>query len=147
MIFLKNIQPLTYDIHKLMGLTILGLVILRLLWALINPKPVLPAETFPLQKLAERLFHAMLYMFVILMPLAGWIGSVAEGRAPYLGHVSFELPIDQNKALADAAFNLHGTTAIILIVLISLHTLAALYHHFIRKDDILMRMLPKGRHR
>lgn len=145
--FPKDIQPITFNIHKLTGLTILSLMVLRLLWALMNPKPVLPADVPSWQRSAERIFHFMLYFFAILMPLAGWIGSVAEARPPHLGEFKFELPIDKNKALADAAFDIHGTTAIILIVLISLHALAALYHHFIRKDDILVRMLPHGRRR
>jgi len=145
--FPKDIQPITYNIHKLTGLTILALMVLRLLWALANPKPVLPTDTLPWQRTAERMTHFMFYVFVILMPLAGWIGSIAENRPPHLGGFNFELPIPRDKALAGAAFNMHGTVAIVLIVLISAHVLAALYHHFIRKDNILVRMLPGRSHR
>lgn len=139
----KDYQPITYNIHKLTGLTILCLMVLRLGWALINPKPVL-LVALPWERLAERMVHFMLYLFAILMPLAGWVGSVAANRPPHLGRLQFELPISQNKALSNAAFDVHGTTAIILIVLISVHVLAALYHHFIKRDNILVRMLPGG---
>ena len=140
----KDYQPMSYNIHKLTGLAILALMVLRLIWALVNPKPVLPTETLPWERLTVRMVHFMLYLFVILMPLAGWIGSVADNRPPHLGAINFELPIPQDKALANAAFDVHGTVAIILIVLISLHLLAALYHHFIKRDDILVRMLPNS---
>jgi cytochrome b561 len=143
--FPKDIQPITYNIHKLIGLSILTLITLRLLWAVTNAKPVLPADVGPWQRFAERIFHFLLYMFAFMMPLAGWIGSMAEGRAPHIGDVTLGFAIPKNKALADAAFQIHGNVAIILITLISLHVLAALYHHFIRRDNILVRMLPNYR--
>jgi cytochrome b561 len=138
----KDYQPAAYNLHKLTGLTILALMLLRLVWTLINPKPVLPADTMPWERLSERLVHFMFYFFAILMPLAGWVGAVAARKPPHLGNFNFELPIPQDKVLAHAAFDVHGIVAIVLIVLISIHVLAALYHHFIRKDNILMRMLP-----
>lgn len=143
--FPKDVQPLTYNLHKMTGITILFLMTLRLLWALVNPKPELPIGTLSWQRTAERIGHFTLYLFVILMPLSGWIGSVASGRPPHLGNVNFELPVPKDKALAGAAFDMHGTAAIILIVLLIGHVLAALYHHYIKKDNILIRMLPNGR--
>jgi len=138
----KDYQAFAYNIHKLTGVTILTLMILRLLWALSNPKPLLPLDVPHWERLLERFVHALLYLVLIVMPLAGWIGSVAGGRPPHIGDINLWLPIEQNKALAEAAFNVHNTTAIIIIVLVSLHILAALYHHFIKRDDILRRMMP-----
>ena len=137
----KDYQPMTYNIHKLIGLTILLLMLLRLGWALMNVKPRLPDGTPCWQRGAERLTHFLLYVAVIGMPLFGWVGSVAAGHAPHIGGFDINLPIAQSKELADTAFTLHGYFAIVLIVLISIHALAALYHHFICRDDILRRML------
>ena len=145
--FPKSDQPVAYNIHKLTGITILFLMLIRLAWALANPKPILPFDTTPLEKLAERLVHFSLYLFVILMPLAGWIGASAADKPPQLGDFKLALPIHGSKAFVHAAFDVHGTVAIILIVLISIHVLAALFHHFIRKDNILIRMLPERFHR
>lgn len=140
--FSKEMQPLVYNIHKMTGITILGLVILRLLWALTNVKPAMPAGTPGWQILLERVGHFAFYIFLMVMPLAGWIGSAAAGRPPHLGGFDFNLPIQKDKILSGAAFDVHGTVAIILIVMIIGHVLAVLYHQFIKKDQILKRMLP-----
>ena len=137
----KAYQSFAYNSHKLIGLTILTLMLLRLLWALVNVKPASPPGTKPWERVAEHVMHWSLYLFVICMPIAGWLGSVAAGHAPSLGNMKIELPIAENKVLADAAFDVHNTFAIIIIVLVSMHFLAALFHHYIRKDNVLRRML------
>lgn len=136
----KDYQPVTYNIHKLIGLTILTLMLLRLVWTLMNPKPALPIETPCWQRAAERIVQFFIYAAVIGMPLAGWVGSVAAGYAPHIGSFNIELPVEKSEATADTAFALHGYFAIALITLLSIHVLAALYHHFIRKDNVLRRM-------
>ena len=142
--FPKDVQPVTYNIHKLTGLAILLLMLLRLGWTLINPKPELPAGTLSWQRSAERLVHFLLYATVIAMPIAGWVGSAAEGYFPHFGDIVFKLPIEKNKALGDTAFYLHDKLAIAIIVLVSIHILAALYHHFIKRDNVLRRMMPNS---
>jgi cytochrome b561 len=137
----KEYQGFTYNLHKLTGLTILALMILRVLWVLINPKPALPFGTKAWQRFAELLVQIALYVSLIAMPLAGWIGSVAASRPPHLGNFDFNLPISPNKILKEAAFDVHGTLALVIIGLVSIHILAALYHHYVLKDSILRRML------
>ena len=134
-----------YNLHKLTGLLILSLMLLRLCWALMNPKPILPVTIPGWQLVAERVVHCSLYIAAIGMPLAGWIGSCAAGRYPHVGDLEFILPIPQNKGIVEAAFNMHSIFAIALIILISIHALAALYHHFVKQDQILKRMLPSRR--
>lgn len=138
----KPFQGTAFTIHKLTGLTILALMVLRLLWALVNPKPALPFGTPWYEHVLERVVHWLIYLTLIAMPLAGWIGSVAAGYPPKLGEYAFNLPIEKDKALSESAFDWHNTIAFIIIGLLVLHILAALYHHYVRKDDILRRMLP-----
>jgi cytochrome b561 len=92
----------------------------------------------------RRTVHFLLYATVIVMPLAGWIGSVAASRPPYIDGVVFDLPIASSKLLVTAAFNVHRQIAIAIIVLASIHILAAFYHHWVKKDNILRRMLPRS---
>ncbi len=143
----KALRGQIVNIHKLIGILILILMLVRASWALRNVKPVLPFGTPLWQKRCERGLHFLLYAGLIIMPLSGWMGSVAAGRPPHLDHIVFELPIAQSKSVSGFAFDyIHVPLAIILIVLISIHILAALYHYFIKKDDILRRMLPhRGR--
>lgn len=140
--FSKENQALAYNIHKLIGLTLLCLVLLRILWALCNPKPILPLETPQWMAYGARILHLLIYATMIAMPLVGWIGSSAAGRAPHLGNITIRFPIEESKELAKQAMTLHGQIALLLIALISLHVLAALYHHFIRKDNVLKTMMP-----
>jgi len=137
----KNLVGVAFNAHKLAGLTILTLMVLRILWALRNPKPSLPGVKL-WEKWAEHLVHWGLYIAVLLMPIAGWIGASAGGHPPRLGKMKLGLPLAKNENLADFAFSIHNSLAIIIIVLVSIHVLAALYHHFIRKDNVLRRMWP-----
>lgn len=140
----KAYQSLVYNTHKLTGLSILIFMILRVIWALSNPKPRLPKETRPWEGVAERSVHFLLYVSVISMPLAGWIGSSAAGRPPHIGDFHMMLPVAQSKTLSEMAFRVHGLLALTIIALVCVHVLAALYHHFIRHDDVLRRMMPKN---
>lgn len=137
----KDWQRFVYNTHKLTGLTILVLVMLRLCWALINKKPAL-VMTSAIEKIAEHTVHGLLYAFLMLMPILGWIGSSAGGRPPKLGDWVIGLPLGEDKVLKEWAFHWHGIVAWIIIGLVTIHVLAALYHHFIRRDDVLRRMLP-----
>ncbi|MBV9575279.1 MAG: cytochrome b [Gammaproteobacteria bacterium] len=138
----KVYKGMAINAHKLLGITILFLVLLRLIWALINPKPALPPDTKAWERALERLIHFSLYAAVIAMPLAGWVASAAGGHIPHIGDLYLNLPIEQNKALSESAFDLHKSLAIVIIVLFCIHVLAALYHHFILKDNVLRRMMP-----
>lgn len=139
----KPYQGLTYNIHKLVGLLMMVLMFLRGLWALTQTKPELPANTLWWQRSAERVVHYVLYLLIIAMPLAGWVGSSAAGRPPHLFKIKLDLPVPQNEALVEAAFDTHYLISILIIIFISIHVLAALYHYFIKKDNILQRMLPE----
>ena len=131
--------------HKLIGVSILTLMLLRLLWALVNPKPELPLGTPRWQHFAERGMHGLLYLVLIIMPLSGWIMSVAAGHLPHFFSYHLSLPfVPENKALSNTMFETHHAIAILIIVLVSIHILAALYHHFIKKDNVLKRMMPGG---
>ena len=140
--FPKDWQPVTYNLHKLTRLLILTLMVLRLIWSLINLKPALPAGTAVWQRQAERVVHGLLYLSLILMPLVGWIGSCAGGRPPHLGDFKFDLPITGDKQFVKTMFEIHEIIAYIIIALLTIHVTAALYHHFIKRDNILLRMMP-----
>jgi len=132
-----------FHIHKLTGLVILLLMILRGLWALNNPKPLLPPTTKAWERLAEHTMHLTLYIVLFAMPLSGWIMSTASGYIPSI--YGLEIPffwLGKNKAIAEAGETVHLVLAWSILVLVSMHILAALKHHFVDKDNILIRMMP-----
>lgn len=139
----KEYKPVVYMIHKSTGLTVFVLMILRFVWLQISGKPTLPASVPRWQKQAAHFLHYALYIAVISMAMFGWIMSVAAGKIPsYFGLMSLPLPIEPNKPLAKLMLECHKITAWVLIILIVLHVLAALKHHFVDKDNVLKSMLP-----
>ena len=129
--------------HKSVGITILGLAIVRLLWRWVNPTPSLPDTLKPYERVLANFTHAALYILLFAMPLSGWMMSSARGF-PVSWFGFFQLPdlVPKNKALYDAFLETHEALAWALGTIVFLHVVAALKHHFMLKDDVLKRMLP-----
>ena len=132
-----------YARHKSVGLTILGLVVLRLLWRLANPTPTLPSTLKPYERALAGLTHFGLYLVLFAMPFTGWMMTSARGF-PVSWFGFFQLPdfVPKNDALFNAMKETHDTLALALFAIVFLHIAGALKHHFVLKDDVLRRMLP-----
>ena len=129
--------------HKSVGITILGLAILRLLWRWMNPTPELPDTLKPYERVLATITHAGLYIVLFAMPITGWLMSSARGF-PVSWFNLFQLPdlVPKNKAVFDAMLATHSALQWVLYTIVALHVLAALKHHFMLKDNVLRRMLP-----
>ncbi len=129
--------------HKSVGITILALALLRLAWRLANPTPLLPQTLKPYERALARFTHFMLYTLLFAMPVSGWMMSSARGF-PVSWFGFFQLPdlVPKNRALYDALVTTHGTLAVVLAAVVTLHVAGALKHHFMLRDDVLRRMLP-----
>lgn len=129
-----------YGWHKAFGILILTLVILRILWRLTNATPVLALPWW--ERTAARLAHFVLYVLMLAMPLSGWLMTSAAGLPPsFFGLFTLPNLVAPNDELRELFGLMHEWLAYGLIAVIILHTLAALKHHFIDKDDILRRMI------
>ncbi|HUP92996.1 MAG TPA: cytochrome b [Solimonas sp.] len=128
--------------HFMLGISVLVLVGLRMLARLTGPTPLItPAPAWWLG-LMGRVMHLSLYVFMIGMPLLGWLMRSAQGRAiPFFG---LQLPplIGRNEELGDLIKLLHVTGGEIGYYLIGLHAAGGLFHHSFLKDNTLGRMLP-----
>jgi cytochrome b561 len=131
-----------YNLHRSIGATVLALVIVRLGYRLTHPPLPLPDDIPPIQRSAAHATHWALYGLLIVQPLVGWAATSAYG-APIMVFGLFELPPiwHQDRALSDRLFTVHGAIAIIIVCLVAAHVGAALHHHFVRKDRVLMRMI------
>jgi cytochrome b561 len=129
--------------HKSVGITILGLAILRLLWRWMNPTPELPNTLKPYERVLAKGTHFGLYVLMFAMPITGWIMSSARNfPVSWFGLVQLPDFVAPNRPLYDAMHQTHGVLAWILGLTALLHAAAALKHHFFLKDDVLRRMLP-----
>ena len=131
--------------HFMFGLTVLLLVLIRVVARVTGGTPPITPDPPAWQTLIARLTHFALYAFMIAMPIAGWVILSASGKTiPFYG---LDLPalVGPNKALAEQVKELHETVATLGYFLVGLHAVAALFHHYIVKDDTLRRMMPGPR--
>lgn len=135
-------QESLYNLHKSIGPVLLLLVLVRLLYRLTHPPLPLPADIPAIQQFAAHANHWALYALLIAQPTIGWIATSAyPAPVPVFG--LFELPRiwPDDRALSDRLFAVHRLMGIAIGVLAAMHIAAALHHHFVRKDRVLMRMI------
>jgi cytochrome b561 len=133
-----------YSWHKWAGVTAFLLVGFRLLWRLAHRPPALPASMPRLMQFAAHAGHLLLYVLMIAIPLSGWLMSSAKGfQTVYFGVLPIPDLLDKNKEIGDLLALVHKSLNLLFVAVLAGHIGAALKHHFIDKDDILTRMLPK----
>jgi len=141
------VSPVKLDLfvwHKSVGVAILVLVIVRVGWRLANPAPGLPISIPIHERQLAHLSHGLLYSLMIAVPLSGWVVSDAS-RIPFRIFWSIPTPdlLPAKREVSELAANVHEILVVLMIVLVAVHVLAALRHHFVKRNDVLLRMLPK----
>lgn len=128
--------------HKSVGITILGLALIRLAWRFYDRPP--PSPPMPgWQRLAAQVNHWALYALLLAMPLTGWMmSSAANFPVSWFGLVQLPDLIAPDRSLKEQLEEVHELLAMILIALALLHVAAALKHQFFDRDGLLFRMLP-----
>lgn len=128
--------------HKSLGILILLLVALRLLWRLINKTPTPPSNMPVWERLTAHISHTLLYMLMVLVPLSGWVISSAS-IIPFRVFGVLPLPAitTPNQATEELAKTAHFYLFVALAMIVLVHIAAALHHHFVKRDDVLKKML------
>ena len=128
--------------HFMLGMAIFALVWVRLIARFIAPTPAISPAPAGWQEALAKAMHLALYALMIGAPLAGWLILSAAGKPiPFFG---LELPplVDKNPDLAGQIKELHELAGTLGYWLIGLHAAAGLFHHFVSRDNTLVRMLP-----
>lgn len=132
-----------YDLHKALGIGVLFLVVLRVIWNNINSRP----ESISHNKLEENLakwVKRIFYFALFAMPISGWFMSNSAGYdVSFFGLLTMPNFIGENETVLDITKAIHGTLGPLMIMVIALHFIGAMKHHFIYKDSTLLRMLGK----
>jgi len=137
----EYVRPMI-DTHKSIGITILGLAILRLLWRLGHKPPLYPSSYKPWEATLSHLVHWGLYFVILAMPITGWVMDSAYKDAalhpnhyfgtfewPRLGFI-MNLPPATKAWVHDAFGAAHGYIALLVYALFVMHLLGALKHQF-----------------
>lgn len=135
------------DIHKSIGIALVMVTALRLVYKFVMPQPgALPGHS-PLVRVAAKVVHSVIYLLLLVMFVSGYLITTAKGDSLVVFGGYLEIPsvfsgVDN---LEDKAGEVHEIVAFTLIGLAVLHALAALKHHFIDRDDTLLRMIRRSR--
>jgi cytochrome b561 len=131
------------SLHFTFGIMILAVAIVRLIWRATHGEPVPLDGIPPWQVISARIIHWLLYGLLFVLPILGWINASWRGMPVVM--FGLELP----KLIATRApgwgwtGDVHGLLAnYLMLALVALHVAAALYHHVVRRDGVLQRMLP-----
>lgn len=106
------------QVHVWVGVAVLALVILRMGLRLVQGAPAAQGEG--LVGLAANWGHRVLYLLLLAVPALGaltWFGGV------------------------DATGELHALSANVILIVAGMHALVALFHQFVLKDGVLVRMV------
>ncbi|MBV8656221.1 MAG: cytochrome b [Burkholderiales bacterium] len=131
--------------HLSVGTLIILVVVARAVVRLTGPRiarlPGLPRHI----EVAAKVVHGLLYLLLLVVPLLGWANASSRGWAVSLFLV---IPLPQlvptGSALGHALGDVHQVASWLLLATVAMHVLAALYHHFILRDNTLRRMLPSS---
>lgn len=127
--------------HYMLGLSVFCLIWLRMLFRVVAPHPIIEPPLPSWQANLSKLMYAALYLFMIAMPLLGWLALSAENDPiPFFG-MQWPALINPDKQLAGTLEEIHEAVGNIGYFLIGIHAAAALYHHYVRRDNTLRRMI------
>jgi cytochrome b561 len=142
-------RALALYVHTSAGLLVIALTVLRLLWRLVDPSPPTEKTDFGDWLFADwiglgaKLAHFTLYVLLVAVPVAGIILQFARGDSlSIFGFADVASPWMRDKAFAEGVKKVHEVLAHCLLVVAGSHAAAALIHHWVFGDRMLVRMLP-----
>lgn len=133
-----------YGLHKALGTLALFIAGLRLFWRTLNKTPeTLNNDEAPAVKMAANAMHAFLYILMFAVPIGGIMMSQSGGYAvSFFGLFNLPTFIEKNETIFNLVHDAHGWFGYALLALIAGHIAAALWHHAIKKDNVLKAMAP-----
>lgn len=141
------------DLHKSIGITVLGLFGARIIWRVTHKPPPFPPTLRSWERIAAHTVHILLYVLMLALPLSGWLHDSAWSQAanhPFklygiIPWFRFGFIMDLDPALKEQLHKIfgfvHTSLGYGLDVILGLHVLGALKHQFLDKEPEIQRML------
>jgi cytochrome b561 len=130
------------SLHETFGVTVFAIVVLRLVWRALDRTP----ENPPMPRamlLAARAVHVLLYLLLLALPLTAILGAWLEGHPVTLvGGLAIGPLTSPDSSLGHSLADIHETLGNAILWVAGFHALAALFHHFVMRDRVLLGMLP-----
>ena len=140
------LRSLLMDIHRQAGLWVLLALVLRLAVRVGRGMADHAGATSPLLRITGLMAHLALYAMLLALPVLGWaVCNAHEVGVKLLGVIALPALVAPDADLADNLTDWHVIAAWAMLALVVLHVAAALWHHFIRRDGVLLAMLPNSR--
>jgi cytochrome b561 len=131
------------DAHFSVGVLILVVMAARFAYRLTHPVPLEAKDAAPLERFVARTAHRLIYLILLVSPILGWASASAHSLPVNLfGIVTLPAIAAPGAGWGHTAGDIHATAMWVLLCLVGLHAAAALYHHIVRHDGTLRRMLP-----
>ena len=131
------------NIHKSVGMILIGLLAFRFFWRVINRRPDLNLS--PVERHLSNTAHYLMYVLLFALMLAGYFISTLDGRPISVFGLLNVPSIYSQKGAEEIAGRAHLGLAYLIVAISALHALAALFHHFVKKDGVLRAMLGTSR--
>lgn len=140
-----SLRPTLISLHRPLGIAILLLVIVRVINRLRHRPPPLPADLPAVQVFAAKASHWLLYALMFAMPLIGW-SMLSAGGYPVTMFNGFVLPAiaPHNATVYALLRSAHTWLALLLFATVLLHLAAALFHAWVRRDEVFASMARGG---
>jgi cytochrome b561 len=133
------------NVHALIGLAVWLLLMVRFAWRQLHRPPEMPSHVGEWFRRTSSLVHLLMYLLLFVIPMVGIITFIWHGRVFDFGLFRIDPQVRSDRAIFHPTEDIHGYLAYALFGLIGVHVLAVLWHHFVRHDGVLLRMLPGHR--
>lgn len=133
-----------FSLHLTSGSLTLVVVVVRLVWRhYFAHLPPFPPSMPKFQQTVAKANEYGLYLFLLMQPITGLARVLLRGQPVELFFWRVPALMEPNPAMRSLFVEAHEIGAKALMVLIGLHVGAALFHHLILRDSVLLRMLPR----
>ena len=131
-------------LHETLGMCVLLLTTVRLAWRAIDKRPD-PVVVSRWLGILAGMVQGALYVLLVLVPLTAIAGAWLEGHPlTFLGGVELAAPVPTNHSLGAVIAEIHSWLGDVILWTAGAHAAAAIYHHLVLKDVVLLSMLPAG---
>jgi cytochrome b561 len=142
--FARPVHRLMVTTHMSFGVLLAAVIVARLVWRLIPGHRVAAIE-IGWVRLASKATHYLLYTLLVVEALLGFTFRWGEGRPMSFFGLGIPGPFGPfGKPVTEQLLELHNWVGWTIVIIALGHALAALYHHYVLKDQVLVRMLPRG---